>query len=452
MQYLTLDFETYYDKSYALSKKDMTTQDYIMDGRFEALMVSLKWGDQEAYAVEAQDIAAHFAGIDWTQVVLINHNAIFDASILWWRYGHRPAMIIDTMSMAQCLGVPLLVGSASLGKCIQLLREAGYDVPEKGDEVVSALGKRRKDFTPAQWEAYKQYCLTDSNITWYLFKVLKQYVPNQELQYQDMILRCYTEPMLQVHQPTVEYELARAKQYKIDQLAELCQTLGVTHDALLGELRSNDKFVYLLRQYGGASQAEIDVGAPAKFVIPQKVSERTGKLTWALGKNDVAFKALCEIDDPTVQILCQSRLAAKSSIDETRAATFLKYASYGFLPMGYKIGGAHTNRMSGGSAGCLTADTMVLCLTNDGDTVEKPIVDVLITDLVWDGVEWCEHDGVVFSGMKEVMEYDGIRGTPCHQVFTSESTSCRLDSAAATGTPIMDCPLPPNWKPDLNGE
>lgn len=452
MQYLTLDFETYYDKEYSLSKKGMTTQAYIMSPKFEVLMASVKWGDELTQVLDGEALPSFFESVDWANTAMIAHNAVFDASILWWRYGKRPAMLIDTMSLAQCLGVPLLTGSASLAKCVQLLQEAGYELPSKGGEVVNALGKHRKDFTPAQWEAYKQYCKTDTDITWFLFKVLKQYVSDDELAYQDIILRCYTEPRLKVHVPTVEYELARCRAYKAEQLAQVCEQLGCTQDNLAGVLRSNDKFAALLKAMGGITEAEMEQGAQGSFIIPTKVSATTSKVTWAFGKTDVGFKELCESELPFVQAICQARLAAKSSIDETRCEKFLDYASYGFLPMGYKIGGAHTNRMSGGSAGCITAGSMILCLTNDDCIVEKPIVDVLITDLVWDGVEWCEHDGVVFSGYKEVIEYDGIRGTPCHQVFTDEDTSCRLDEAAESNTPIMDCRPPKDWQPDPNRE
>ena len=351
MNYLTLDFETYYDKDYSLSKKGMTTQAYIMSPKFEVLMASVKWGDGETQVVEAPDLPAFFASVDWAQTAVVNHNSIFDLSILWWRYGYRPALAVDTMSLAQCLGVPLLTGSASLAKCVQLLQEAGYELPSKGGEVVNALGKHRKDFTPAQWEAYKQYCKTDADITWFLFKVLKQYVSDDELAYQDIILRCYTEPRLKVHVPTVEYELARCRAYKAAQLAQVCEQLGCTQDNLAGVLRSNDKFAALLKAMGGITEAEMEQGAQGSFIIPTKVSATTGKVTWAFGKTDVGFKELCENELPFVQAICQARLAAKSSIDETRCEKFLDYASYGFLPMGYKIGGAHTNRMSGGSAG-----------------------------------------------------------------------------------------------------
>lgn len=420
MNYLTLDFETYYDKEYSLSKKGMTTQAYIMSPKFEVLMASVKWGEGETQVVEAPDLPAFFASVDWAQTAVVNHNSIFDLSILWWRYGYRPALAIDTMSMAQCLGVPLLTGSASLAKCVQLLQEAGYELPSKGGEVVNALGKHRKDFTPAQWEAYKQYCKTDADITWFLFKVLKQYVSDDELAYQDIILRCYTEPRLKVHVPTVEYELARCRAYKAGQLAQVCEQLGCTQDNLAGVLRSNDKFAALLKAMGGITEAEMEQGAQGSFILPTKVSATTGKVTWAFGKTDVGFKELCENELPFVQALCQARLAAKSSIDETRCEKFLDYASYGFLPMGYKIGGAHTNRMSGGSAGCFVGETMIVVLpagAEAGAWEYRMIKDVQRTDLIWDGSDWCAHDGVVCHGVKRVYNWDGLTATKNHECF-----------------------------------
>lgn len=420
MKYLTLDFETYYAKDYSLSRKDTTTQDYIMSPRFEVLMASVKWGDDPAVVLEAHELPAFFESVDWADTAMVAHNSLFDASILWWRYGKRPALLIDTMSMAQCLGVPLLTGSASLDKCIRLLREAGYDVPFKGDEVVNALGKHRADFTPDQWAAYKDYCKTDTEITWYLFKVLNQYVPDDELAYQDIILRCYTEPMLKVHTPTVEYELARCRQYKADQLAGVCAQLGCTQDTLSGVLRSNDRFAGLLRAIGGITDDEMTQGVKGSFLIPTKVSTTTGKVTWAFSKNDVGFKELCESDNAFVQALCQARLAAKSSIDETRCEKFLQYGSHGFLPMGYKIGGAHTNRMSGGSAGCFVGETMIVVLPLGAGATEweyRMIKDVMPTDLIWDGSEWCAHDGVVCHGVKRVYNWDGLTATKNHECF-----------------------------------
>lgn len=420
MNYLTLDFETYYDKEINLKK--MTTQAYVMHPQMEVLMVSAKFNEDPVQIIDGEQIPTFFATVDWSNTAVIAHNAVFDGSILYWRYGVRPAMLIDTMSMAQALGVPTIAGSASLATCIRLLQEAGYAVPPKGTEVLDALGKRRADFTPQQWAAYREYCKNDTDITWFLFKVLRQYLTDEEMRFQDIILRCYTEPRLTVDIPTVEYELNRCRTYKAEQLAEVCKMFGTTQDNLSALLRSNDKFAEVLRSIGGVTEEEAEQGKSGTFIIPTKVSEKTGKTTWAFGKTDVAFKELCEHDDPKIQAVCQARLAAKSSIDETRCLKFLEYGSYGFLPMGYKIGGAHTNRMSGGSAGCFVGETMIVVLPvgADVDAWEyRMIKDVQHTDLIWDGSDWCAHDGVVCHGVKRVYNWDGLTATKNHECFTT---------------------------------
>jgi hypothetical protein len=63
-------------------------------------------------------------------------------------------------------------------------------------------------------------------------------------------------------------------------------------------------------------------------------------------------------------------------------------------------------------------------------------------DLVWDGVEFVQHEGVQFSGYKEVMTYDGITGTADHKVFIDDETTLSLQDAATTGAKIMDAAEP----------
>lgn len=470
MNYLTLDFETYYDKEINLKK--MTTQAYVMHPQMEVLMVSAKFNEDPVQVIDGEQIPTFFATVDWSNTAVIAHNAVFDGSILYWRYGVRPAMLIDTMSMAQALGVPTIAGSASLATCIRLLQEAGYAVPPKGTEVLDALGKRRADFTPQQWAAYREYCKNDTDITWFLFKVLRQYLTDEEMRFQDIILRCYTEPRLTVDIPTVEYELNRCRTYKAEQLTEVCKVFGTTQDNLSALLRSNDKFAEVLRSIGGVTEEEAEQGKSGTFIIPTKVSEKTGKTTWAFGKTDVAFKELCEHDDPKIQAVCQARLAAKSSIDETRCLKFLEYGSYGFLPMGYKIGGAHTNRMSGGSAGSANMQNLpsgrregqsdllrrsiiaqgnsvivnydasqIECLSGLGMVLtHRGLVkmrDISVDDLLWDGIEWVKHDGLVMKGIKDVITYSGITGTPNHIVYTTDGRAIPLGQAAAEHAKIL---------------
>jgi len=60
-----------------------------------------------------------------------------------------------------------------------------------------------------------------------------------------------------------------------------------------------------------------------------------------------------------------------------------------------------------------------------------PIEEVQDWHLVWDGIEWVHHDGVIFKGYKEVMSYDGLLATPDHEVYTDEGYKIPFRVAAS---------------------
>jgi len=61
----------------------------------------------------------------------------------------------------------------------------------------------------------------------------------------------------------------------------------------------------------------------------------------------------------------------------------------------------------------------------------KPIECVSACDMVWDGLGWVHHAGVVFSGEKEVIHYQGLWATEAHEVWTEERGKVRLCEAVA---------------------
>lgn len=65
--------------------------------------------------------------------------------------------------------------------------------------------------------------------------------------------------------------------------------------------------------------------------------------------------------------------------------------------------------------GCFTADVYVL--TSGG---AKHIVDVLATDLLWDGEEWVTHAGLVYQGEQEVVHRHGVGATKDHKILTRD--------------------------------
>jgi uracil-DNA glycosylase family 4 len=67
-----------------------------------------------------------------------------------------------------------------------------------------------------------------------------------------------------------------------------------------------------------------------------------------------------------------------------------------------------------------------LVLTHNG---LKPIQYVSDCDLLWDGVEWVSHEGVVYSGEKEVIEYQGLRATKLHDVWAEQYGKVKFGEA-----------------------
>jgi DNA polymerase I-like protein with 3'-5' exonuclease and polymerase domains len=61
-----------------------------------------------------------------------------------------------------------------------------------------------------------------------------------------------------------------------------------------------------------------------------------------------------------------------------------------------------------------------------------PIEQVQDWHLVWDGVEWVSHEGVVYMGVREVMTYDSVTTTPDHEVYTDDGHKIQMREAASS--------------------
>lgn len=59
------------------------------------------------------------------------------------------------------------------------------------------------------------------------------------------------------------------------------------------------------------------------------------------------------------------------------------------------------------------------------------IEQVRLTDRLWDGLEWVHHDGVVFQGMRDIIQYAKLRATPDHLILTDTGEWACLTSIAA---------------------
>jgi len=316
---LTLDFETYYDKEYSLSK--LTTEEYIRDERFEVIGVSVKVDNGETVWASGthEEIADFLSEYDWKSSILICQNTAFDGAILNWHFGIKPKIYADTMCMSRAWdGVHK---SASLAK--QSERRLGK---AKGTEVIQAMGMRRLTFSEPELSRYGDYCINDVELTYELFmQYLKEGFPVNELKVIDLTLRMFIEPTLQLDLARLEshlYDVSRRKE-------RLIEEAGVTKE----DLMSANKFADLLRGVG--------------IEPPTKISPKTGKQSYAFAKTDQAFKDLLEHHDDRVQALASARLGNKSTLEESRAQRFIGIAKRGILPVPIKYYGAHTGRWSG---------------------------------------------------------------------------------------------------------
>ncbi len=318
MDLITLDFETYYDRDYSLSK--LTTEAYIRDPHFEVIGVGIKLNDRatEWASGTHEQLKEYLQSFDWDDSMLVCHNTMFDGAILNWRYGIQPRVYADTMCIARAIhGVET---SASLKAVSEK-----YSVGVKGTEVIQALGKKRKDFTESELGRYGDYCVNDVDLTYKLFLIMAKYFPKRELKLIDLTLRMFVQPVLDLDLGLLEQHLTDTRDRK-DQLLEQA---NVSKDVLM----SNDKFAELL--------LHLNVSPP------KKLSPATGKDTWAFAKSDEGFKALAEHENPQVQALVAARLGTKSTLEETRTQRFIDIAKRGLLPVPVRYYAAHTGRWGG---------------------------------------------------------------------------------------------------------
>lgn len=330
MDIVTIDFETYYDKDYSLSK--ITTEQYIRDERFEVIGVGVKVNDHPTDWYSGDNPGKFLNSLNYKDKAILCHHAAFDGAILSWRFGVKPKLWLDTLSMSRP------AHSVSVGGSLAAL-SAFYNLGEKGTEVVNALGKRRADFTPTELANYANYCINDVDLTYKLYKKLCRGFPPKELLVIDQTIRMFTEPAFELDIDLLEKHLSQVRSDKFDLLSQLMElyipaNVPRTVEETMNMLMSNTGFADALRSLG--------------VYPPVKISPRTGRETYAFAKTDPGMQDLLSHYDDRVQTLTAARVGMKSTIEETRTEALLGVANRGRLPIMLNYFGAHTGRFSGG--------------------------------------------------------------------------------------------------------
>lgn len=384
---VSLDFETYYDDDYTLSK--LSTSEYIRDPRFKAQMLGIKIGKGKTRLIPPKKIKAELAKIDWGTHAVLAHNAQFDGFILSHHYGVHPRYIYDTLSMARGLH------SNDIGAGLHEVSifYGGQGKTEGGLEPTKGV----LDWSADLFKNTSVYCANDVDEMFRVFGCMLPKMPADEMDLIDITCRMFTSPMLKVDIPRVEKELERElarrqvlmyaavdpKLHDIggklyDKAAHAKLLKGPNERGLTGEARdlqiikriigSNEKFAELLRAEGVEPPVKV---SPAWIKLPKDERETpeglARKYTYAFAKDDTKFVELpnrtdewgFDLNKPAqvklmiakqerLQALVDVRIAVKSTTNVTRAQRFLTAGANGMsLPCGYAYYRAHTGRMGG---------------------------------------------------------------------------------------------------------
>lgn len=375
---VTLDFETYYDQDYTLSK--LSTSEYVRDKRFKAQMVGIKVGGKTTKIVTGARIATELRKIPWQTHSLLAHHAQFDGFILSHHYKIHPKKIYCTLSMARGLH------SNEIG--------AGLDEVSKfyggGGKTAGVLENTKGvlNWSPALIKSAGIYCANDVDECYRIFREMLPKMPRDEIDLIDLTCRMFTSPVLRLNIPRVQAELERElKERELTMLAVLKlidqndpdlmkgwkkaekELTGVERDLMIVKkaVGSNEKFAELLRRAGVEPPRKI---SKAWMKTPVHERQDEDKYSYAFAKDDLDFINLPDdVDTLSVGLnltkkksamelamrqsilrgLVDCRLAVKSTTNITRAQRFLTAGANGMpLPAYYAYARAHTLRWGGG--------------------------------------------------------------------------------------------------------
>jgi hypothetical protein len=149
----------------------------------------------------------------------------------------------------------------------------------------------------------------------------------------------------------------------------------------------------------GISAAAVHSKIPVKERDKRMIAFKTGKLTAITGMNVFTTG----FDHPPVDLIVVLRPTVSPGLH-------VQLLGRGTRP----YDGSDPN-FPEPKSNCIAEGSLVL--TNFGLV---PIEKITIDMKLWDGNEWVKHDGVIFNGVQEVINYAGLTATPDHKVWTEK--------------------------------
>ena len=187
-----LDLETFWSQTHSLTK--MNPIAYCTHPETEVISCAAKVGKAATCVSFGEDlIKKQMKNFDWSDKLVIAHNMSgFDAMILAWRFGVRPAMWGCTLAMARPHHAKTT--GLSLAKLVE-----HYKLGVKNNAVLlNTKGRHLKDFTAEEIEQMKKYNGEDTDQCAALFEKLLPLTSKREMQLIDMTIRMLISPKFRI--------------------------------------------------------------------------------------------------------------------------------------------------------------------------------------------------------------------------------------------------------------
>lgn len=360
MRLCFIDFETFWSETHTL--KRMSPVEYCVhpETELQFMSVKLQGGPTRVYAGE-QDIRRGVESIDWSDVLAVGHNmSAFDAMLMAWRLGIKPAMWGCTLAMARPLHSKTV--GLSLAKLVQ-----HYGIGTKDNRaLIQTRGRKMADFTAQEIADMRVYNADDTEQCAALFHKLKVHFTPAEMWHIDCNIRMLVEPRFDLDTGLLKTALSVERSNKHKALLDLAKLLRPRLEmepcydgADTPDFAADEHREFWSDEAGVAEWVREQMASAPKFSavlesrgveVPLKYSKTDPeKQIPAIAKTDEAMEELLDHDDEVVATAARARLSAKSTQLETRIQSFLKtYAAVGRLPVPAHYCGADTTGRDSG--------------------------------------------------------------------------------------------------------
>ena len=335
---VVLDFESYFDVDYSLSK--ISTIEYITDSRFEFCGVGvLDSRNGNCHYIDPELMGKFLRAVQWDNVTTIVKHARFDITVLKEKFGIEPKYIIDVEDLSRHWD----------SRMSQKLKDLAilFGLQPKGD-TMKFKGFHWDDMTPGMQRAMREYCKNDVILEWELFQKLLPLLTNAE---QELALMAHTRKLYL--NPAIKFDFEKADELIMameEKLNNITENVGYTSK----QLSSSIFFVEILGEaLPDGETIPVKAGKPGKNLVKalEKINGVPSKHSIpALSKDDDGMKELLAHKDLKVRALVEARQALRSwplHIKRVKNMAAQSKVSDGYFRVPLVYYGGHTGRWSG---------------------------------------------------------------------------------------------------------